>query len=409
MPGRAPGKRCGRRAARSVGAGYSPVVPGSRDTSVYVHFPWCLKKCPYCDFSSFKAARSEVPHAAYADAVLAELRARAVSLGGRRLVSVFFGGGTPSLWDPRELGRVLAAIRDAFPEVAPDLEVTVECNPTSLDRERAEVLRDVGVGRLSVGLQSLDAGRLEFLGRLHDAEGGVRALETALAVVPRASGDLIFGVPGLSADAFGAELARVLETGTRHVSAYALTIEPGTQFGELHKKGRLPIAPEDDVAETYLHAEALLREHGLGHYEVSNYATPGEEARHNLHYWRGGAYLGLGAGAVGCLDEGSSSRRWRNQPLPDRYAAQAGTGCEAETEPLGPEARVREALMLGLRTAEGVDAERVEAMTGLDLAVGRERAIERRVARGELVVEGRRFRVPSQHWLALDSIVLDLF
>lgn len=382
------------------------------DTSAYVHFPWCLKKCPYCDFSSFAMAREAVPHAAYADAVIAELAARRGALGGRRLVSVFFGGGTPSLWAARELGRVLAAIRDSFPEVAEDVEVTVECNPTSLDAERAQALVAAGALRLSVGLQSLDAERLLFLGRLHDAGGGLRALEAALAAAPRASGDLIFGVPGLSADAFSTELERVLATGTRHVSAYALTIEPGTQFGELHKKGRLPLAKEDDVAETFLRTEALLEAHGLSHYEVSNYAVPGEEARHNLHYWRGGAYLGLGAGAVGCLQTaGGGARRWRNEPLPDRYAARSGDVAvlEVESETLSPDARVREALMLGLRTADGVDGEALERATGLDLRVGRERVIAERAERGELEIEGRRVRIPKQHWLSLDSIVLDLF
>ena len=380
-------------------------------TSVYVHFPWCLRKCPYCDFNSYGTPREDVPHAAYADAVIRELERRAPSVEGHALASVFFGGGTPSLWEPRELGRVLAAIRGTFAQHADDLEVTVECNPTSLDRERAALLREAGVNRLSIGVQSLDAERLRFLGRLHDAPMALTAIEGALLEMERVSADLIFGNPGQTPAQFEAELARILDTGVRHVSAYALTIEQGTQFGELAKKGRLPLAIEDDVADTFLAAEALSASRGLAHYEVSNYAAPGEESRHNLHYWRGGAYLGLGAGAVGCLPRPDrSARRWRDEALPDRYVAAAGTDAvETWQESLSPDDRVREAFMLGLRTAEGVDLSRLAAATGIDPLAGREAVLEKRIAKGELRRDGDRLRVPPAHWLVLDSIVSDLF
>lgn len=383
-----------------------------RPTSVYVHFPWCLKKCPYCDFNSYGTARGDVPHDAYADAVLRELDARHEQLAARELVSIFVGGGTPSLWEPRALGRVLSGIRGAFEAHAGSLEVTVECNPTSLDRARAAALREVGVERISIGVQSVDDRRLGYLGRLHDAVGALRAVREAREEMPRVSADLMFGMPGQKADDFAAEIERVLETGVDHVSAYALTIEPSTQFGELYKKGRLAIAPDDDYAETFLRAEALFASRGLGHYEVSNYARPGQESRHNLHYWRGGEYVGLGAGAVGCLaSEGGSARRWRDEPLPARYLEASGELARVETweETLAPEDRVREALMLGLRTREGVDLAAVRARTGVEVERGRERAIERRLARGELVREGDVLRVPSASWLALDSIVTDLF
>jgi oxygen-independent coproporphyrinogen-3 oxidase len=381
------------------------VVP----TSVYVHFPWCLKKCPYCDFSSFRTEREAVPHAAYADAVVRELLARPVP--GRRLVSVFFGGGTPSLWEPAALGRVLAAIRGAFAAEAQDLEITVECNPTSLDRARAAALRGVGVNRLSVGIQSLSDERLRFLGRLHDAKLALASLEAAVAEMPRVSGDLIFGVAGQTPEEAASEVRRVLDTGVEHVSAYALTIEHGTQFGELHQKGRLPLAPEDDVADAYLAVERTLESAGFSHYEVSNYARPGAEARHNVHYWRGGDYLGVGAGAVGCLaTPDGAALRWRDEPLPDRYVARAGSSdLEVEHETLGAEERARERLMLGLRTREGVDLDDLARELGLDVAERRRAAIERRVARGELVLSGARLCVPPSHWLGLDAIVLDLF
>ncbi len=381
------------------------VVP----TSVYVHFPWCLKKCPYCDFNSHRTERDAVPHADYADAVRRELDVRGVD--GRRLVSIFFGGGTPSLWEPSALGRVLTAIRGAFAAEDDALEVTVECNPTSLDRGRAAALREVGVNRLSVGVQSLSDERLGFLGRLHDGAGALAALKAATAELGRVSGDLIFGVAGQRPDEARDEVRRVLDTGVEHVSAYALTIEPGTQFGELHKKGRLPLAPEDDVADAYLAVEQTLEEAGLCHYEVSNYARPGAEARHNLHYWRGGDYLGLGAGAVGCLSTSDGrAARWRNEPLPERYLARAGgDGLEAEREPLERDDRARERLMLGLRTSEGVDLDRLRDELGVDLHRSRAAALAKRSARGELSIEGSRLRVPRRHWLGLDGIVLDLF
>ncbi|MBX7193588.1 MAG: radical SAM family heme chaperone HemW [Sandaracinaceae bacterium] len=380
--------------------------------SVYVHFPYCLRKCPYCDFNSYGTAREDVPHVAYADAVLRELAWRLPTVADRELVSIFFGGGTPSLWEPRELGRVIAAIRGGFARVASDLEVTVECNPTSLDRARAAALREAGVGRVSIGVQSLDPERLAWLGRLHDAGGALRALREASLELPRVSGDLMFGLPGQAPDAFLDDVARVLETGVRHVSAYALTIEPGTQFGELHKKGRLPIATDDAYADTFLAIEARMARAGLEHYEVSNYAVPGEEARHNLHYWRAGAYVGVGAGAVGCVDDPISRRaaRWRSEPLPQRYLETSGSAAvESWGETLSPEDRVREALMLGLRTREGVSISALREATGLDLREGREAAIARRAARGELALEGDVLRVPARHWLALDAIVTDLF
>lgn len=373
-------------------------------TSVYVHFPWCLAKCPYCDFASGAIRRSEVPHEEYADAVRRELDRRG-PFEGRELETVFFGGGTPSLWDADALGSVLREIRSAFG--AREVEVTVECNPTSLDREKAARLRDVGVNRLSIGVQSLDAAHLRYLGRLHDVEGGLRAVRDAIAEMPRVSADLMFGMPKQSAGDFAREIEALLALGLTHVSAYALTIEEGTQFGALHRKGKLEIAKEDDYAETFVRAREVFAAHGMVQYEVSNYAVPGEEARHNLHYWRGGDYLGLGAGAVGCLsNEDRTARRYKNDPRPERYLAGAEIAFE---EALSPVDRVREALMLGLRTRRGVDLNDVERRTGVDPRAGRERAIARRVERGDAVLSDDTLRVPTERWLMLDAIVTDLF
>src|SRR3954464_389091 len=229
------------------------------ELGVYVHFPWCLKKCPYCDFLSVAAERPALPHAAYADSVIAELERRVSTLGDVRLVSVFFGGGTPSLWEPAELGRVLARIRQLLPNSAADLEVTVECNPTSFDVERGHALRGVGVNRVSIGVQGLSAERLQFLGRLHDVESGLSAVREAIeSGMPRVSADFIFGVSGQEADAARREARILSELGTTHLSAYALTIEPGTQFGALARKGKLPLLEEASVADSFLAVEETL-------------------------------------------------------------------------------------------------------------------------------------------------------
>jgi oxygen-independent coproporphyrinogen-3 oxidase len=385
---------------------------------VYVHFPFCLKKCPYCDFVSFARAREQIDHRGYADAVLAELARRRAAFEGRRLSTVFFGGGTPSLWDPEQLGRVLHAILDAAPDVAGEVEVTVECNPTSLDEDRARALLAQGVGRLSIGVQGLDAERLSFLGRLHDPEGGLAAVAAALrAGVPRVSADLIYGVATgaepPSAAASAAEVERVAQTGVTHLSAYSLTIEPGTAFGELARRGRLPIAPDDAVADAYFAVEEALEARGFVHYEISNYARPGHEARHNLGYWRGADYLGLGCAAFGTLStEAGAALRYRNHPDPARYAAAACTGAdlEAERELLDPETRLRERLMLGLRLLEGVDLAATQADLGIDpWTPARRRAADRLVARGRLAVEGDRLRVPRKARVWTDGVAAELF
>src|SRR5579883_2628910 len=344
--------------------GRAPSIASMPSMGVYVHFPWCLAKCPYCDFVSYAAARDAIDHAAYADAVVSEIDRRAPAAAGRRVRSVFFGGGTPSLWEPRELGRVLARVVRAAETVGDaGLEVTVECNPSSLDEDRARALLDVGVNRLSVGVQSLRDDRLRFLGRLHDADrarAALRAAQRAGAGRELAlSADLIVGLPGQSPAEARDQAIELLELGLTHLSCYQLTIEPGTRFGELAKRGRLPLADEGAVADAFLAIDEALAARGLEHYEVSNYAKPGEEARHNLGYWRGGAYVGLGCAAYGFAMTGGATHpargggvRWRNATTPQAYVEQTramsgGRGCEAEREELDGETLLRERIMLG--------------------------------------------------------------
>lgn len=384
---------------------------------VYVHFPWCLRKCPYCDFVSFAAEREDIDHRGYAEAVITELAARAEVLAGRRLLSIFFGGGTPTLWEPSELGRVLRAIVAGAGEVAEALEVTVECNPTSLDVDRARALVDQGVNRLSVGVQSLDPERLAFLGRLHDPAGALAAVRVAVAVAPRASADLIYGVAtprGFETPEEAAAEARVLaDLGLRHVSAYALTIEPNTRFGELARKGRLPLIEDDVVAQSFDAVADALRPRGLERYEISNFALPGEEARHNLGYWRGDDYLGLGCAAFGTLATGGGhALRYRNPPNAEKYLSRvrAGRFEPHEREALDPETRLRERLMLGLRLTEGLDLALAAADLGVDpWTPARTATVARLVARGRLLREGSRLRIPPEARLHSDGIAAELF
>lgn len=386
---------------------------------VYVHFPWCLKKCPYCDFLSVAAAREAIPHRAYADAVLRELQARLPLLAeSYRLETIFFGGGTPSLWATEELGRVLEALLAAFAgRSAPEVEVTAECNPTSLDFDKARALADVGVNRLSLGVQGLDAERLAFLGRLHDPNGGLDAARAALrSAMPRVSLDFIFGVAGQSAEQAAAEARTLAALGTSHLSAYALTIEPGTEFGARAKKGRLPLLDEAMVADSFLAVDAALTEAGFDHYEISNFARQGHVSRHNLGYWRGHDYLGIGTGAWGTVTLASGRVRYRTTPSPERFLSarfeqpfEVALDAAAVVEPLDAETSLRERIMLGLRLAEGLDlAAAAETLGAEALPPERQRALERLLRRGQLQLDGRRLRIPKSRWLFADGIISEL-
>jgi len=402
------------RVEAPLGAGEAPEV------GVYVHFPWCVRKCPYCDFLSVPTAREDIPHREYADAVIRELEARRAELGPLRLRTVFFGGGTPSLWKPRQLGRVLSAVLAAFDAGPGAPEITVECNPGSLGPRTARALLDVGVNRLSIGVQGLDAERLRFLGRWHGVDQALDAVRAALGSgMPRVSADLIYGVAGQPPEDAAREVRTLAELGLGHVSAYALTIEPQTAFGALARKGRLPLAPDTSVAESFVAVDEALAACGLEHYEISNFARPGQCAEHNLGYWHGLDYVGLGCGAWGTVSRGGQRFRYRNRPQPAAYVSQASAlrpgepgvcrGLESELEALSPEVQLSEALMLGLRLANGVDGDAAAARTGATLwTPERRRVAERLVARGRLVLDGPRLTIPKPAWLFSDGVIAEL-
>lgn len=390
------------------------------EIGVYVHFPWCVRKCPYCDFLSVPTAREDIPHEQYADAVIRELETRRAELGRLRLGTVFFGGGTPSLWRARQLGRVLSAVLDAFEQGPAPPEITVECNPGSLGERTARALLDVGVNRLSIGVQGLDAERLRFLGRWHGVDQALDAVRAALGSgMPRVSADLIYGVAGEPPEDAAREARTLAELGLGHVSAYALTIEPQTAFGALARKGRLPLAPEQSVAESFVAVDEALATSGFEHYEISNHARAGQRAEHNLGYWRGRDYVGLGCGAWGTVSREGGRFRYRNRPQPQGYVSAAlalrpdvPDACrtlESDGERLTSDMLLSEALLLGLRLADGVDLDEAAAKTGGEAwTPARERAVRRLVERGRLVRDGARLVIPKAAWLFADGIIAEL-
>ncbi len=343
-----------------------PHMPAMEPLALYIHWPFCLQKCPYCDFNSH--VRDTLPQARFAAALRAELAWEAARLGRRKLASIFFGGGTPSLMAPETVAALIGDACQLF-DAADDIEITLEANPTSVEAAKLSAFRQAGVGRLSLGVQALDDAALAGLGRAHDAAQAMAALEHARATFPRLSFDMIYARPGQSLAAWQAELDRALALAADHLSLYQLTIEPGTAYEGAHRRGEL-VLPDDDLAEALYDATAAAAaRHGLAAYEVSNYARPGAESRHNLAYWRYGDYAGIGPGAHGRLRLDGSVIATRRHRAPEVWAArveQDGHGSTAE-EHVAPRDRAREALLMGLRLTEGVDGAVFARRTGLAL------------------------------------------
>jgi oxygen-independent coproporphyrinogen-3 oxidase len=335
--------------------------------ALYIHWPFCLAKCPYCDFNSH--VRDSIPQGRFRAALRRELAWEAERLGRRQLGSIFFGGGTPSLMQPETVAALIADARSQF-DADDSLEITLEANPTSVEAARLAGFRDAGVNRLSLGVQSLDDAVLRWLGRQHSAAQARAALEMARDTFPRLSFDLIYARPGQTLAAWQAELRESLALAADHLSLYQLTIEPGTAFATRHARGEI-VLPEDDAAAVLYEATgAAAAEFGLQGYEVSNYARPGAESRHNLTYWRYGDYAGIGPGAHGRLTLNGGLHAVQRHRAPEAWAAlveTVGHGTTAETA-LMPEEKAREMLLMGLRLTEGVDAARFAARAGQSLA-----------------------------------------
>jgi oxygen-independent coproporphyrinogen-3 oxidase len=340
---------------------------------LYVHFPYCLRRCPYCDFTI--AIARTIPGTRYADAVLGELRLRIVERPAwteQRLDSIYLGGGTPSLWEPREVGRVLQGIAGTV-SVADDAELSLEANPEVADAARLAGYRAAGLNRLSLGIQSFDSDVLATLGRSHspaDAEAAFRAGRKA--GFDNVSIDLIHGVPGQSLAAAVEDARRAVALGPEHVSSYVLTVEreqlgAETVFSRHLRQGRLTLPGEAEVVEIVDAVGEVLAAAGLERYEISSHAVPGRHSRHNALYWTGGESLGLGAGAVGFSREGAGAIRITNLRSTPRWleAVEAGRLPDENREALGPEALYEERLLLGLRLRSGVDLDRLWAQQGV--------------------------------------------
>ena len=333
------------------------------ELALYIHWPFCKSKCPYCDFNSH--VRDAIDQRRWRDALIAELDHAADDTGARRLRSIFFGGGTPSLMAPETVAALLARAAERW-RLAEDIEITLEANPSSVEAARFGALSDAGVNRVSLGVQALDDRALRFLGRGHDQAEALAAIELARRHFPRFSFDLIYARPDQTLASWQAELERAVALAGDHLSLYQLTIEPGTAFATVAARGALALPEEELAGALYEATLARLAEAGLAAYEISNFARPGGESRHNLVYWRYGDYAGIGPGAHGRLTRGSGRSATRRYRAPETWLAaveRQGHGCE-ESVDLSPEEQRREALMMGLRLAEGVERRRFHARTG---------------------------------------------
>ncbi|WAT18374.1 radical SAM family heme chaperone HemW [Aurantiacibacter sp. MUD11] len=320
--------------------------------ALYIHWPFCLAKCPYCDFNSH--VRESVEVDVWQEALLADMRHEAQVAGGEALTSVFFGGGTPSLMPPA-LVETLLREAEALWGFAPNIEITLEANPSSVEAANFASLASAGVNRVSLGLQSLDDAALRFLGRLHNAQEGLNALETAQKAFERVSFDLIYALPDQTESEWREQLARALGHGTGHLSLYQLTIEPGTRFATDVRRGGFTPLDDDRAADLFELTQEMTSAAGLPAYEISNHARPGEESRHNLTYWRYQDYCGVGPGAHGRRG-GTATMRHRKPENWLDAVARNGHGLKEERA-LGVGEQLSEALLMGLRLAEGVDLE----------------------------------------------------
>jgi putative oxygen-independent coproporphyrinogen III oxidase len=374
-------------------------VQHDESIALYVHWPFCVSKCPYCDFNSH--VRASIDQQAWRTALLADLAHEARLLPGRRLTSIFFGGGTPSLMDPATVDALIAAALDHW-TADQDVEITLEANPNSVEAARFAELAAAGVNRLSLGIQSFDDDALHFLGRAHSAAEARTALDSAQANFARVSFDLIYALPGDTEQRWAATLRDALSLGTTHLSLYQLTIEPGTRFASMAARGEFQPLDADTAAALYEMTGAVTSAAGLPAYEISNHAAPGSESRHNLTYWRYGDYAGIGPGAHG-RRLGMRTVRHRK---PENFLSALARNSHAivEQAPLSAGEAADEALVMGLRLAEGIDADAIAHRFGL-VAVVDWRQVDRLVDSGHVARNGSRIALTAGGRLLLDHIL----
>ena len=373
---------------------------------VYIHWPFCLSKCPYCDFNSH-VRHAAVDQARFVRAFAAEIAATAARVPGRTVSTIFFGGGTPSLMQPATVGAILDAIARHW-TIAPDVEVTLEANPTSVEAARFRGYRAAGVNRVSLGVQALDDSALRELGRMHSAAEALDAVAIARTTFERYSFDLIYARPGQTPQAWAAELERALTEAGEHLSLYQLTIEQDTPFALLHAAGKLAVPDDDTARALYDTTQEVCARAGLPAYEISNHARPGAESRHNLVYWRAHEYAGIGPGAHGRLDIDGERRATATEKRPESWLMRVearGHGLVAD-EALTREQIADEFLLMGLRLAEGIDPARYAHLAGRPLDAQRITRLREQGA-VETTANGR-LRVTLAGFPVLDAVVADL-
>ena len=373
---------------------------------VYIHWPFCLSKCPYCDFNSH-VRHTGVDEARFARAFALEIAATAARLPGRTVSTIFFGGGTPSLMQPATVGAVLDAVARHWP-IAGDVEVSLEANPTSVEATRFRGFRAAGINRVSLGVQALDDAALKALGRLHSAQEALEAVAIARSTFERYSFDLIYARPGQTPQAWAAELKRAIEEAGEHLSLYQLTIERETPFAALHAAGKLLIPGDDTARALYDATQDVCTSAGLPAYEVSNHARPGDECRHNLVYWRAQEYAGIGPGAHGRLDIAAERRATATEKRPQDWLSRVeslGHGIVSD-EALTQEQIADEFLLMGLRLAEGIDPARYARLAGRPLDPRRV-ALLREQGALERTPDGR-LRLTLAGFPLLDAVIADL-
>ncbi|MCF1708205.1 radical SAM family heme chaperone HemW [Tabrizicola sp. J26] len=373
--------------------------------AIYVHWPFCLSKCPYCDFNSHVS--SQIDQKEWLDAYRLEIDNLAAETPSRSVQSVYFGGGTPSLMLPETVEGVLDGIRRAWP-AANDIEITLEANPTSVEAGRLQGYRDAGVNRVSMGIQALNDQDLRKLGRMHTAKEALAAYETARSIFDRVSFDLIYARQGQSLADWRGELSQALDLSPDHLSLYQLTIEEGTVFAERYHKGQLRGLPDEDLAvDLFSATQDLCEAAGLPAYELSNHARPGQESRHNLVYWQGGDYGGVGPGAHGRLTlDGTryATAQWSNPAAWLQAVRAAGTG-QRTREPLSAEDRFAELMMMGLRLRGGIDLDRAARLRGEDLP---QRQIHDLIEMGKLQISDGRLAATEEGRLVLNAVLREL-
>jgi putative oxygen-independent coproporphyrinogen III oxidase len=352
------------------------VISSNSDFGIYIHWPFCKAKCPYCDFNSH-VRHEAVDHMSFAEAITTELSWLEQKSRGKEVTSIFFGGGTPSLMPPKAVTHVLDHIAKLWPVTA-DAEITLEANPTSVEAENFRGYRTAGVNRVSVGVQSLVEADLKALGRQHSPDEALKAFRLAAKIFPRVSFDLIYARPNQSQAQWREELTRALGEQQGHMSLYQLTIEPETRYQDLFDAGKLTIPDDDEAATLYEITQELTAKHGLSAYEISNHASPGHESKHNLTYWRYGEYAGAGPGAHSRLAAGDNRLGLMSEKHPETWRQMVqtqGHGLSEETV-LTPPEQAPEYLLMGLRITEGIDLDRHAKLSGVAIDPSKITALE---------------------------------